>query len=79
MITEVGATEVGGNKPAWIHSLFQGLADNPDIIGFVWFDHSVNGTDWRIESSDAATDGVRGRRRRPPVPDRGSSDTPEPA
>ncbi len=56
VLTEVGATEVGGNKPAWITSLFQGLADNPDIIGFVWFDHSVNGTDWRIESSTAATD-----------------------
>ena len=21
----------------------------------MWFDHSVNGTDWRIESSDAAS------------------------
>ena len=56
VITELGATEVGGNKPAWIKSLFQGLADNPDIIGFVWFDQSVNGTDWRIESSHSATD-----------------------
>ena len=56
VITELGATEVGGNKPAWINSVFQGLADNPDVIGFVWFDHSVNGTDWRIESSNAATE-----------------------
>ena len=55
VITELGATEVGGNKPAWIRSLFQGLADNPDVIGFVWFDHSVNGNDWRIESSQAST------------------------
>ncbi|MBK5288766.1 MAG: hypothetical protein JJE46_09890 [Acidimicrobiia bacterium] len=55
VITELGATEVGGNKPAWIRSLFQGLADNPDVIGFVWFDHSVNGNDWRIESSTAST------------------------
>jgi hypothetical protein len=55
VITELGATEVGGNKPQWIRSLFDGLAANPDIIGFVWFNHSVNGTDWRIESSaDAA-------------------------
>ncbi len=54
VITELGATEVGGNKPAWIQSLFQGLAANPDIIGFVWFNHSVNGADWRIESSSAA-------------------------
>ncbi|MGZ6885978.1 MAG: glycoside hydrolase family 26 protein [Acidimicrobiia bacterium] len=56
VITELGAVEVNGNKPAWIRSVFQGLADNPDIIGFVWFDHSVNGNDWRIESSDAATE-----------------------
>jgi hypothetical protein len=55
VITELGATEVGGNKPEWIRSLFQGLADNPDIVGFVWFNHSVNGTDWRIESSGAAS------------------------
>jgi hypothetical protein len=55
VITELGATELGGNKAAWITSLFEGLAANPDIIGFVWFDHSVNGTDWRIESSDAAS------------------------
>jgi len=61
VITELGATEIGGNKPGWIHSLFQGLAENPDIIGFVWFDHSINGTDWRIESSDdAATEFASG-------------------
>ena len=55
VITELGATEVGGNKAAWIRSLFEGLAANPDVIGFVWFDHSVNGNDWRIESSAAAS------------------------
>ena len=31
------------------------MAANPHIIGFVWFDQSVNGNDWRIESSSAAT------------------------
>ena len=60
VITELGATEVGGNKPEWIQSLFDGLAANPDVIGFVWFDHSVNGTDWRIESSDAASSAFAG-------------------
>ena len=29
VITELGATEVGGNKPAWIRSLFDGLVDEP--------------------------------------------------
>jgi hypothetical protein len=56
VLTEVGATEIGGNKPAWIVSLFEGMIANPDVIGFIWFDHSVNGIDWRIESSRAATD-----------------------
>jgi hypothetical protein len=56
VLTEVGATEIGGNKAAWIKSLFEGIAANPDIIGFVWFDHSVNGTDWRIESSSTASE-----------------------
>lgn len=55
VITELGAIEVSQNKPAWIDSLFEGLAANPDIVGFVWFDHSVNGNDWRIESSTAST------------------------
>ena len=77
VITELGAVEVGGNKPAWIQSVFQGLTDNPDIIGFVWFDHSVNGNDWRIESSASASqafaDGVvdprfRAGKIRPPKP-----------
>ena len=77
VITELGATEVGGNKPAWIRSLFQGLVDNPDIIGFVWFNHSVNGNDWRIESSGAAAtefaggvadDRYRAGKVRPPKP-----------
>ena len=54
VITELGAIEVRQNKAEWIKSLFDGIAANPDIIGFVWFDHSVNGSDWRIESSDAA-------------------------
>jgi hypothetical protein len=56
VLTEVGATEIGGNKPAWISSLFEGMRANPDVIGFIWFDHSVNGTDWRIESSRAASE-----------------------
>jgi mannan endo-1,4-beta-mannosidase len=33
-ITEVGVTENGGNKPAWIKSMFTSLPAHPDIIGF---------------------------------------------
>jgi beta-mannanase len=58
LLSEVGATEAGGNKAkkvAWIKDLFAGMAANPQIIGFSWFDQSVGGNDWRIESSSAAT------------------------
>ncbi len=58
LLSEVGATESGGNrdkKVAWIKDLFAGIKANPQIIGFAWFDQSVEGNDWRIESSSAAT------------------------
>jgi hypothetical protein len=59
---EVGATETGGKKVAWIRSFFQELPKNPDIIGFAWFSLTVVGgtgdktasNDWRINSSDAS-------------------------
>lgn len=59
MLSEVGATESGANrakKVAWINDLFKGITDNPQIIGFAWFDQSIEGNDWRIESSAAATE-----------------------
>ena len=58
MLTEVGrhGDRAATSRPGSIQDLFAGdQADNPHIIGFVWFDHSVNGNDWRIESSSAAT------------------------
>lgn len=59
MLSEVGATESGANrakKVAWIQDLFKGIKENPEIIGFAWFDQSIEGNDWRIESSSAAAD-----------------------
>ncbi len=60
LLAEVGASEVGGEKPAWVRSFFAGLAEpaNADVIGFVWFNLAVTaGTgdqevtnDWRIDS-----------------------------
>lgn len=58
-LAELGATESGGHKQAWIESLFQSLPLNKDIIGFSWFNIAVtSGTgssqltnDWRIDSS----------------------------
>jgi mannan endo-1,4-beta-mannosidase len=70
-LAEIGATEAGGRKAAWITSLFDRLPANPDIIGFAWFNLAVtSGTggdkttnDWRINSSGpsilAFKDGIR--------------------
>jgi mannan endo-1,4-beta-mannosidase len=66
-IGEVGATENGGHKVAWINSFFAELPKNPDIIGFAWFNLTVVygsgdatvSNDWRINSSDAAVAAFR--------------------
>ena len=60
LLAEVGASETGGHKAAWLTSFFAGVNDpaNSDIIGFVWFNLAVTtytegelGTnDWRIDS-----------------------------
>ena len=64
ILSEIGASDVGGHKPAWISSLFAALAQpkNSDIIGFAWFDEAVTtyiggelGTnDWRVDSRPEA-------------------------
>lgn len=72
-LAEIGASEVGGNKPAWIADLFDSLAkpENADVVGFAWFNHTVTSStggqlvtnDWRIESRadslQAFVDGVQ--------------------
>jgi beta-mannanase len=64
ILSEIGASDVDGHKPAWITSLFAALArpQNSDIIGFAWFDEAVTtyiggslGTnDWRVDSRPEA-------------------------
>jgi hypothetical protein len=59
-LAEIGASETGGHKVAWISSLFEALAkpENQDIIGFSWFNLAVttytegelSTNDWRIDS-----------------------------
>lgn len=59
-LAEIGASETGGHKAAWITSLFNALAKpaNQDIIGFSWFNLAVTTftegelatNDWRIDS-----------------------------
>lgn len=55
---EVGTTEVGGDKAAWITDMFTSLAAHPEVTGFTWFDYDKE-TDWRIDSSDASVDAFR--------------------
>ncbi|WP_158866686.1 glycoside hydrolase family 26 protein [Leifsonia sp. AG29] len=60
VLAEVGASETGGHKAAWITSFFDSLAkpENSDIIGFSWFDLAVTSyvegvratNDWRVDS-----------------------------
>lgn len=60
LLAEIGASETGGMKPAWITSFFQAMADpaNSDVIGFAWFDLAVttyvegerSTNDWRVDS-----------------------------
>ncbi|MET0789516.1 MAG: glycosyl hydrolase [Cellulomonas sp.] len=72
LLAEIGATEVGGQKPAWVADLFASLAkpENADVIGFAWFNHTVTTisggqrvtNDWRItsrrDSQQAFIDGI---------------------
>ena len=61
-LAEIGASEIGGHKAAWVTSLFEGLAspENRDIVGFSWFNLAVTSyvqgqrttNDWRIDSRD---------------------------
>lgn len=47
---EVGCTELGGNKAAWVTDMFARVAADSRIDALVWFDANKE-TDWRINSS----------------------------
>jgi beta-mannanase len=51
IIGEIGSTENGGSKAAWISDMFSRLPAYPKIRGFVWEDSNVDSMDWPIESS----------------------------
>jgi hypothetical protein len=57
LIAEVACAECGGSKAEWI-SDFVAYADaQPDVVGFVWFEHDKE-TDWRLVSSQSAADAM---------------------
>ena len=55
LLAEVGATETGGKKVGFVQSFFPGLAANPDLVGFIWFNYAVSQNaktnDWRLNST----------------------------
>jgi beta-mannanase len=50
LIAETASAESGGSKASWNTDLIAYLAAQPDVIGFVWFDHNKE-VDWRTTSS----------------------------
>jgi hypothetical protein len=52
-LSEVGSTETGGSKAAWIRAMFADIARRPYVHSLTWFDLDKE-TDWRITSSPSA-------------------------
>jgi Glycosyl hydrolase family 26 len=56
MIAEVGSSESGGDKAAWIRdALAKVPADYPQVRALLWFDKFDDNMDWPIETSATAT------------------------
>ncbi|HEX5592606.1 MAG TPA: glycosyl hydrolase [Solirubrobacterales bacterium] len=57
VIAEIGASEYGGSKAAWITDMFEALPTRfPQVRGLLWFENLGNGMDWPLESSESATE-----------------------
>jgi hypothetical protein len=56
MISEVGSSEYGGSKAAWIKDMLAKIPTAyPKIHGLLWFDKFDDSMDWPIETSASAT------------------------
>jgi hypothetical protein len=56
IISEVGSTEYGGSKSAWIADALKSASTNyPLLRGLLWFEKFDDGMDWPIETSTGAT------------------------
>ncbi len=61
LIGEVGSTEAGGSKAAWIAEALSAIPTAyPKVRGMLWFDKFDDGMDWPIETSSAATEAFAG-------------------
>ena len=57
LLAEIGAgTNVDADRVQWLNTVFAGLAANPDVIGFVYFNDTKAGGDWRIQFSQQMVD-----------------------
>jgi len=55
-IAEVGSSEYGGSKSAWIEDALGAVAGRyPQVRAMLWFEKFDDGMDWPIESSGGAT------------------------
>jgi mannan endo-1,4-beta-mannosidase len=56
IVSEMGSSEDGGSKAAWIsEALGKITTEYPDIRGVLWFEKYDDGMDWPIETSPTAT------------------------
>jgi hypothetical protein len=56
MISEIGSTEYGGSKAAWIQDALAKIPTSyPKIRGLLWFEQFDDGMDWPIETSASAS------------------------
>ena len=66
MISEIGSTEYGGSKAAWIKDMLAKIpTDYPKIRGLLWFEKFDDGMDWPIETSASATSAFADRHPEP--------------
>jgi Glycosyl hydrolase family 26 len=56
MIAEVGSSEYGGSKAAWIEEALRSAStEYPRLGGLIWFDNYADGMDWPLETSSSAS------------------------
>ncbi|RQP26511.1 glycoside hydrolase family 26 protein [Piscinibacter terrae] len=51
VLAELGCSETGGDKAAWIARMFSDIESLPNVRAFTWFD-TVKETSWSLTSSD---------------------------
>ncbi len=55
IISEIGSTEYGGSKAAWIADAIQSVTtEYAQVRGFLWFEKHDDGMDWPIETSSSS-------------------------